>query len=162
MHLGSAHSRARPALPSGPAPLGVLAQLRKQGRGNPLRRRQLTDQIRPASHRWSAGKRPGSKPGRWWSWFGAKGSGSLTMAGSRRRWRSGRGGRRWGGQPAVAGSVGEVGEHLKARATLLAGSTGPEEHQRWRSMVAGETSSGSGVPRRELEQSPSRGGESRV
>jgi hypothetical protein len=39
-----------------------------------------------------------------------------------------------GGRSAVDGSVGEVSEHLGAQATLLEGSTGPEEHQRRRSM----------------------------
>jgi hypothetical protein len=37
----------------------------------------------------------------------------------------------------VVGSVGEVGEHLRARATLRVGWMGPEEHQRRRSTVAG-------------------------
>jgi hypothetical protein len=37
------------------------------------------------------------------------------------------------GPPVVVGSVGEVGEHLRARAMLLAGLTGLEEHQRRRS-----------------------------
>jgi hypothetical protein len=39
-----------------------------------------------------------------------------------------------GGRPAVVVSVGEVDEHLRARATPLEGSTGPEEHLRRRSM----------------------------
>jgi hypothetical protein len=38
----------------------------------------------------------------------------------------------------VVGSVGEVGNHLRAQATLLEGSTGPEEHWRRRSTVTGE------------------------
>jgi hypothetical protein len=38
-----------------------------------------------------------------------------------------------GGWPAVVGSVGEVGDHLRARVMLLVGSTGPEEHRRRRS-----------------------------
>jgi hypothetical protein len=36
----------------------------------------------------------------------------------------------------VVGSVGEVGEHLRARATLRVGWMGPEEHQRLQSTVA--------------------------
>jgi hypothetical protein len=60
------------------------------------------------------------------------------VAGSWRRWRSVEGCTCEGGQPAVVGSVGEVGEHLRARATLLVGLTGLEEHRRRRSMVAGE------------------------
>jgi hypothetical protein len=36
----------------------------------------------------------------------------------------------------VVGSVGEVGEHLRARATLQVGWMGPEEHQRRLSTVA--------------------------
>jgi hypothetical protein len=40
------------------------------------------------------------------------------------------------GQPAVVGSVGEVGEHLRGRAMLLVGSTGLVEHQRRWSTVA--------------------------
>jgi hypothetical protein len=56
------------------------------------------------------------------------------MAGSRRRWRSVEGCVGEGGRPAVVGSVGEVGEHLGARVTLLEGSTGLEEHRRRRSM----------------------------
>jgi hypothetical protein len=42
------------------------------------------------------------------------------------------------GRPVVVGSVDEVGEHLRARAMLLAGTTGPEECRRRRSTVAGE------------------------
>jgi hypothetical protein len=42
------------------------------------------------------------------------------------------------GRSAVVGLVGEVGEHLRAPATLLVGSTGLEEHRRRRSTVAGE------------------------
>jgi hypothetical protein len=38
----------------------------------------------------------------------------------------------------VVGSVGEVGKHLRAQATLLEGSMGPEEHWRRRSTVTGE------------------------
>jgi hypothetical protein len=60
------------------------------------------------------------------------------VAGSRRRWWLVEGCAGVGGQPTVVGSVGEVGEHLRARVTLLAGSTGPEEHWRRRSTVAGE------------------------
>jgi hypothetical protein len=43
-----------------------------------------------------------------------------------------------GGGATIIGSVGEVGEHLRARATLLVGSTGPEEHRSRQSTVAGE------------------------
>jgi hypothetical protein len=43
---------------------------------------------------------------------------------------SGRRGATCGGRPAVVGSVGEVGEHLRARAMLRVGWMGPEEHQR--------------------------------
>jgi hypothetical protein len=42
------------------------------------------------------------------------------------------------GRPVFVGSVDEVGEHLRGRAMLLAGSTGLEEHRRRRSTVAGE------------------------
>jgi hypothetical protein len=34
------------------------------------------------------------------------------------------------GRPAIVASVGDVGEHLRARVTLLVGSTGPVEHRR--------------------------------
>jgi hypothetical protein len=37
----------------------------------------------------------------------------------------------------MRGSIGEVGEHLRARAMLLAGSMGPKEHRRRRSTVVG-------------------------
>jgi hypothetical protein len=47
------------------------------------------------------------------------------MVGSQRRWRSVEGCAGEGGRPAVVDSVGEVGEHLRARAMLLAVSTGP-------------------------------------
>jgi hypothetical protein len=43
------------------------------------------------------------------------------------------------GQPAVVGSVGEVGEHLRVRAMLLVGSTGLVEHRRRWSTVASES-----------------------
>jgi hypothetical protein len=100
----------------------------KQGRENSPRRRLLTGQIRPAGSRWSAGKRPGSKPG-----DGDPDLGRGTAGGSPELGRDGDGGRvkgcaSEGGRPAVVGSVGEVGENLKARATLLAGSMGSEEH----------------------------------
>jgi hypothetical protein len=168
VHLGSAHTTARPARPSGPAPLGISARVGwNRGGKNSPRRRWLTGQIRPVGSRWSAGKRPGSNPGRRWSRFGAKSGGRLTVVGSRRRWRLMDGCAGEGGRPAVIGSVGEVGEHLRARAMLLAGSTGPEEHRRRRLIVAGEArkrsqwwaSSGAGGPRCELERSAMRGGE---
>jgi hypothetical protein len=56
------------------------------------------------------------------------------MAGWRRRWLSVEGCAGEGGRSAVVGSVGEVSEHLRSRSTLLAGSMGPEEHRRQRSM----------------------------
>jgi hypothetical protein len=56
------------------------------------------------------------------------------VVGSWRRWRSVEGCASEGDRSAVIGSVGEVGEHLGARATLLEGSTGPEEHWRRQSM----------------------------
>jgi hypothetical protein len=45
---------------------------------------------------------------------------------------------RGGGQPTVVGLVGEVSEHLRARAMLLTGSMGLEEHRRRLSTVASE------------------------
>jgi hypothetical protein len=56
-HLGSAHSRAQPARPIGPVPLGVLTHGRwNQGGGNPPRRQRLTVQIRQAAiGRWGSG-----------------------------------------------------------------------------------------------------------
>jgi hypothetical protein len=60
------------------------------------------------------------------------------VVGSWRRWQSMDGCADEGGRPTVVGLVGEVSEHLRAWATLLAGSTGPEEHRRRRSTVAGE------------------------
>jgi hypothetical protein len=144
VHLGSAHSRARPARPKRPCPLGRFSPRPMKQGGDPPRRRRLTSQIRPAGSRWSVGKWPGSKPGRRRSQFEVKGGGRLTGARSRQRWRSGEVVHRCGGRLTVVGSVGEVGEDLRARVMLLAGRgrlgsgspvrimTGGREWWRWR------------------------------
>jgi hypothetical protein len=114
--LGSAHSRARP---SGPAPLGILAHDRQNRGESPLM---------PMAYRPNPTDRQSL----------VDGEATWEQTRSWRQWRSGGGVRRWGGWSAVVGSVGEVGEHLRARVTLQVGSMGPEEHRRRWSTVAGE------------------------
>jgi hypothetical protein len=115
MHLGSAHSRARPARPS---PFGRFI-----AGGSPAK------SGRPAA------------VGRWGSGLGVTpvdgdpDLGRRVVGGSPWQARGGDGGQAEGcagegGRPAVFGLVGEVGEHLRAREMLLAGSTGLEEHRR--------------------------------
>jgi hypothetical protein len=139
VHLGSAHTTAGPARPSGPAPLGISARYRRnRGGGIPFDAGGLPAKSgRPAT------------VGRWGSSLGVTSVngdpdfGRRAVGGS--PWRAhGGDGDQWrgapvrGGQLAVVGSVGEIGELLRAQATLLAESTGPEEHRRRRSMVTGE------------------------
>jgi hypothetical protein len=132
--LGSAHSTAWPARPSGPAPLGVSAHDQrnrgggipfdagglpaKSGRPTAVGRRGSGLGVTPVDGDPDFGRRVvGDSP--WWA-RGGDGTQAEGCAGE-------------GVPPVVVGSVGEVSEHLRARAMLLAGSMGPEEHQRRRS-----------------------------
>jgi hypothetical protein len=129
--LGSAHSTARPARPSGLAPLGVSAHdrrnrgggipfdagglLAKSGRPTAVGRRGSGLGVTLVDGDPDLGRRVvGDSP---WRARGGDGTRAEGCAGE-------------GVRSVVVGSVGEVREHLRARAMLLAGSTGPEEHQR--------------------------------
>jgi hypothetical protein len=62
------------------------------------------EEIQSVGRRWSAGKQPGSAPGRWWLRFEAKGGGRLTVGSSpRRRARAGKSHRWQTGEGVEAG-----------------------------------------------------------
>jgi hypothetical protein len=153
VHLGSAHSTTRPARPSGPAPLGVLACDRRNRGGGLLHgcwRRWLP--ILASRRRGGSGS--GARAARWRGELNSGGNREewLTEAVALRRWAVGRrgtttgvasggdgqglavqeGGTRWrgarGGDEELRGEPG---------AALHGGSTAVEQRVGWRKAIHG-------------------------